>query len=57
VITAPDGDYGHLVLSRWRMRDTRRHDVSHGRREPRAVLETTIETPSGDLHVVAAHLG
>ena len=57
LITAPDGDYGHVVLSRWRMRDTRRHDLSYGRREPRAALETTVETPYGDLHVVAAHLG
>ena len=57
VISAPDGDYGHVVLSRWRITKTIRHDVSVSGREPRAAIETTIETPCGDLHVVAAHLG
>jgi endonuclease/exonuclease/phosphatase family metal-dependent hydrolase len=57
VITAPDGDYGHAVISRWPIRDTVLHDVSLEGREPRAALETTVETPYGPLHVVAAHLG
>ena len=57
VIAAPDGDYGHAVISRWPMRSTIRHDLSVGRREPRAAIETTVETAVGPLHVVAAHLG
>lgn len=57
LITAPDGDYGHVVISRWPISRTVRHDVSVSGREPRAAIETTIETPSGDLHLVAAHLG
>ena len=57
VITAPDGDYGHAVISRWPLRDTVLHDVSIEGREPRAAVETTVETPHGPLHIVAAHLG
>ena len=57
LITAPDGDYGHALISRWPMRGTTRHDVSLEGRERRAVIETTVETPFGDLHVVAVHLG
>jgi endonuclease/exonuclease/phosphatase family metal-dependent hydrolase len=57
VITAADGDYGHAVISRWPMHDTIHHDVSLEGREPRAAIETNVETPFGRLHVVAAHLG
>jgi len=57
LITAPDGDYGHALISRWPMRGTTRHDVSIQGREPRAAIETTVQTPVGALHVVAAHLG
>jgi endonuclease/exonuclease/phosphatase family metal-dependent hydrolase len=57
VITAPDGDYGHAIISRWPLQDTFLHDVSLEGREPRAALETTAETPFGPLHIVAAHLG
>jgi endonuclease/exonuclease/phosphatase family metal-dependent hydrolase len=57
LVTAPDGDYGHAVISRWPLSDVVRHDVSVRRREPRAAIEATIATPFGALHVVAAHLG
>jgi endonuclease/exonuclease/phosphatase family metal-dependent hydrolase len=57
LITAPDGDCGHALISRWPLRETTRHDVSLAGREPRAAIETTVETPFGALHVVAAHLG
>lgn len=57
LIVAPDGDYGHAVISRWPLRDVTMHDVSLEGREPRAALEATVETPSGPLHIVAAHLG
>src|SRR5690242_3267872 len=56
VIAGPDGDYGHAIFSRWAMRDVSSHDLSFGRLEPRAALEASVETPFGDLHVVAAHL-
>ena len=57
LITAPDGDYGHVVISRWPLTGTHRHDVSAFGREPRAAIETTIATPFGPLQVLAAHLG
>lgn len=57
LVTAPDGHYGHAVISRWSLSGTRLHDISHGRREPRAAIETVVHTPFGRLHLVAAHLG
>ena len=57
LITAVDGDYGHALISRWPLNGTVSHDVSTDGREPRAAIETTVETPFGELHVVAAHLG
>jgi endonuclease/exonuclease/phosphatase family metal-dependent hydrolase len=56
-IVAPDGHYGHVVLSRWPMTRVKVHDLSMLRREPRCAIETTIETPSGPLHLVSTHLG
>ena len=43
-ITAPDGEYGHVVISRWPMENTRLHDISVSGREPRRAIETTIRT-------------
>jgi endonuclease/exonuclease/phosphatase family metal-dependent hydrolase len=57
LITAPDGDYGHALLSRWPFLEAALHDISVGRREPRAAIEASIATPCGPLHVVAVHLG
>jgi len=57
LIAAPDGDYGHMLISRWPIHDIVRHDVSLGRRERRVAIETTAATPHGKFHIVAAHLG
>ncbi len=57
LICASDGDYGHAVISCWPMSPSRHHDISFGRREPRAAIETVVHTPHGPLHLVAAHLG
>ncbi len=57
LITAPDGDYGHAVISRWPISKTQCHDISYRRREPRAVIETFVSTPRGPLHLAAVHLG
>ncbi|MBU0726290.1 MAG: endonuclease/exonuclease/phosphatase family protein [Alphaproteobacteria bacterium] len=56
-ITAPDGEYGHMLISRWPMAQPILHDLSMDRREPRLAIETTIETPLGRLHTIAAHFG
>jgi endonuclease/exonuclease/phosphatase family metal-dependent hydrolase len=57
LVVAADGEYGHALISRWPLHDTIRHDVSLEGREPRAAVETTVETPLGLLNVVAVHLG
>ena len=57
MIVAPEGDSGHVVLTRWPILSSQLHDLSVARREPRAALEATVETPHGPLHVVAVHLG
>ena len=56
-ITAPDGDYGHVIISRWPLAGPTLHDISVRRREPRQAIEATVETDRGPLHVMAAHLG
>jgi endonuclease/exonuclease/phosphatase family metal-dependent hydrolase len=57
LITAPDGEYGHAVFSRWPIAGAVRHDITLAGREPRAAIECVVDTPRGPLHVVAAHLG
>jgi endonuclease/exonuclease/phosphatase family metal-dependent hydrolase len=57
MIAAPEGDYGHVLLARWPITFSARHDISVGRREPRAALEAIIATPAGPLRVIAVHLG
>ncbi len=57
MIVAPEGDYGHVLLTRWPIVRFERHDISVARREPRAALEAVIATPSGLLRVIAVHLG
>lgn len=57
MITAPDGNYGHALISRWLMQQTHCHNISYRRREPRAAIEAIAQTPFGPLHVIAAHFG
>ena len=56
-IVAPDGHYGHVLLSRWPMHDVRLHDLSMPHREARFAIEAGLDTPFGRLIVIAAHLG
>lgn len=56
-IVAPDGHYGHLLISRWPLSAIQLHDLSHSRREPRCAIETMISAPGGPLHIAAVHLG
>ncbi|MET1025574.1 MAG: endonuclease/exonuclease/phosphatase family protein [Dongiaceae bacterium] len=56
-IVAEDGDYGHVLISRWPIDNVTLHDLSIGKREPRCLIEATISTPHGALTVAAAHLG
>lgn len=56
-ITTADGDYGQALLSRWPMQATAVHDISIGNCEPRRVVEATVQSPIGEVHVLATHLG
>lgn len=56
-IVAPDGHYGHVLMSRWPMRTTMLHDLSVNRREPRFAIEAKVGLPAGGLTILATHLG
>lgn len=64
-IVAPDGHYGHVLISRWPFETVNLHDLSQPGREPRWMIEVKLN--SGDTHdngssaadktIVATHLG
>ena len=56
-ISAPDGHYGHVVISRFPLNRICVHDLSFGAREPRCAISAEVETPQGSLRLVTAHLG
>ncbi len=56
-IVAPDGAYGHALLSRWPILDGRCIDLALRYREPRCAIDAAIETPIGRLGVRAVHFG
>ncbi len=56
-IVTPDGDYGHVLISRWPLTEIAIHDLSVRRREPRRAIETVVQTPHGPLHLASVHLG
>jgi endonuclease/exonuclease/phosphatase family metal-dependent hydrolase len=56
-ICSPDGDYGHVLMSRWPLTDGELIDLSVRRREPRLAISARVAAPGGTLRVVAAHLG
>jgi endonuclease/exonuclease/phosphatase family metal-dependent hydrolase len=56
-VRTPDGDYGHMLLSRWEITTWTHHDISFRRREPRSLIEARVQTETGPISVLAAHLG
>lgn len=56
-IRSPDGDYSHMLMSRWPMHDNRCLDLTQDRREPRMALSSSVQSPEGPIRVIAAHLG
>ncbi len=56
-ITTADGDYGQVLLSRWPLADADVHDISVPGREPRRAITALVQTPAGQLSVLATHLG
>jgi endonuclease/exonuclease/phosphatase family metal-dependent hydrolase len=66
-IVAPDGHYGHVLISRWPFDAVNLHDLSQPGREPRWMIEVSIgdmgngvpvtHGDHGGTTVVATHLG
>lgn len=56
-LVAPDGDYGHIVLSRWPIEGLGEVDLSVRFREPRKAIVGIVRAPHGNVTVVAVHLG
>jgi endonuclease/exonuclease/phosphatase family metal-dependent hydrolase len=56
-LSARDGHYGHIVLSRWPIESLGEIDLSVRWREPRKAIVGAIESPSGRIIILAAHLG
>jgi len=54
---AHGGAFGNGLLTRFGVRDTRRHDLSVGRREPRGALDAVLDCAGAPLRVIATHLG
>jgi endonuclease/exonuclease/phosphatase family metal-dependent hydrolase len=49
--------FGNVILTRHRLREIHRVDLSVLHREPRGALAATIDADGTELHVLAAHLG
>lgn len=52
-----DGFYGNALLTRCRIMEVRRFDISYSRRESRGLLDVEMETDEGMLRVIVTHLG
>ncbi len=57
MVTTTEGDYGHMVMSRWPLGRRRIHDISIAGREPRAVIDVDALSPFGPIRVFGAHFG
>lgn len=53
----PTHCFGNVILTRHRIREVHRIDLSVEFREPRGALAATIEVNGVEVHVLAAHLG
>jgi endonuclease/exonuclease/phosphatase family metal-dependent hydrolase len=56
-LSAKDGHYGHIVLSRWPIESLGEIDLSVRWSEPRKAIVGAISTPAGRVIVIAVHLG
>ena len=56
-VTAPDGEYGQVLICRWPLLEVQVHDLSVRRYEPRRAIAATAQTPFGPIRVIATHLG
>lgn len=56
-LSAPDGHYGHAVISRFPLEAACVHDLSFRSREPRCAITAVVDTPQGRARLVTTHLG
>jgi endonuclease/exonuclease/phosphatase family metal-dependent hydrolase len=56
-LTAKDGHYGHIVMSRWPIESLGELDLSVRGREPRKAIIGAVAAPCGRIIVIATHLG
>ena len=56
-IVADNGEYGHMLLSRWPIEHWTHHDLSVAGRERRSAIDAVLDTGRGRLRVIATHLG
>ena len=56
-LTAKDGHYGHIVLSRWPIESLGEIDLSMRWTEPRKAIVGAIQAPGARVIVIAVHLG
>jgi endonuclease/exonuclease/phosphatase family metal-dependent hydrolase len=56
-IVRHSGEYGNAILTRFPIRQVRRHDLSYSRSEPRGALDVEIDLYGQPLRVIATHLG
>jgi len=56
-LTAKDGHYGHIVLTRWPIESLGEIDLSMRWREPRKAIVGAIQVPGARVLVIAVHLG
>jgi endonuclease/exonuclease/phosphatase family metal-dependent hydrolase len=56
-LSAKDGHYGHIVLSRWPIESLGEIDLSLRFREPRKAIVGSIAAPGIRITVLAVHLG
>lgn len=56
-LSAQDGDYGHIVLSRWPIESLGEIDLSLRFREPRKAIVGAVAAPGATITVLAVHLG
>ena len=54
-IRAEQGDYGHLLMSRWAIDEVRQLDLTVPGREPRTAISCVLRDTG--VRVIAAHLG
>jgi endonuclease/exonuclease/phosphatase family metal-dependent hydrolase len=56
-LTAKDGHYGHIVMSRWPIESLGEIDLSVKWHEPRKAIVGAVGAPCGRIIVIATHLG